>query len=163
MRSTLAGLTVSLVLAVAPSVSEAADLAVGSARLQPIDRSGIRARVAFLDAGPSVGLIVTAIATGLDPTQTYFSLVYDVGSLPSGPDACEPTGPLLTAAQMGVGFWQVAPSGVGRLFAVKQGDGYAALEDIGAMSIRVVQGAPPAGFVLQACGRVRSKDFQLKP
>lgn len=156
MRKRLAGIAAGLLMALMWSASVAADLGIGSARLHPIDQSGIRARVAFLDTGSPVGgLIVSAIATGLDPAQTYFSLVYDTGSAPSGPGACAPSG-LLTPAQMSVGFWNVASDGTGTLFAAKQGDGYVPLDEIGAMSIRIVLGPPPAGFVLQACGRVRS-------
>ena len=157
MRTRRAGIAAGLLMALAWSTSAATELAVGSARLNEIDGSGIRARVAFLDTGsPSGGLIVSAIATGLDPTQTYFSLVYDTGSAPNGPGACLPTGPALTADQMEVGFWKVARTGVGTLFVVKRGDDYVPLDEIGAMSIRIVLGPPPAGFVLQACGRVRS-------
>jgi hypothetical protein len=146
----------------AGSTAAATEPAIGSARLNEIDDSNIRARVAFLDTGgPAGGLVVSAVATGLDPTQTYFSLVYDTGSLPSGPGACLPTGPALTAEQMEVGFWKVARNGVGTLFVVKRGDDYAPLDAIGAMSIRIVLGPPPAGFVLQACGRVRSVGHPL--
>lgn len=162
MRTRLAGIAAGMVLALAGSTSTATELAIGSARLNEIDDSNIRARVAFLDTGsPAGGLIVSAIATGLDPTQTYFSLVYDSGSPPSGPGACLPTGPALTADQMEVGFWKVARNGVGTLFVVKRGDDYVPLDEIGAMSIRIVLGPPPAGFVLQACGRVRSVGHPL--
>jgi hypothetical protein len=143
--------------AVTWSATAAAELEVGSSRLGPIGGSGIRARAAFLDTGhPATGLIVSAVATGLDPSQTYFSLVYDTGSAITGPLACLPTGPSLTADQMNVGFWKVSPRGEGTLFAVKQGDSYVPLDEIGAISIRIVLGPPPEGFVLQACGGVRS-------
>ncbi len=157
MRTRLAGIAAGMVMALAWSTSAAAELAIGSARLNEIDDSGIRARVAFLDTGsPAGGLIVSAVASGLDPTQTYFSLVYDTGSAVTGPGACLPTGPALTEDQMEVGFWKVARNGVGTLFVVKRGDDYVPLDEIGAMSIRIVLGPPPAGFVLRACGRVRS-------
>ena len=96
--------------------------------------------------------------TGLDPEATYVSLVYDSGAVPSGPLACEPGNFQLDGTQMFVGFWKVEADGTGTLFGVKTGDSYAALDSVGAMSIRVVQGPPPAGFVLQACGRVHEDD-----
>ena len=157
MRTRRAGIAAVMAMALTWSPAAATELAIGSARLNEIDDSGIRAHVAFLDTGSAAGgLVVSAVATGLDPTQTYFSLVYDTGSLPSGPGACLPTGPALTADQMEVGFWKVARNGIGTLFVVKRGDDYVPLDEIGAMSIRIVLGPPPAGFVLQACGRVRS-------
>jgi hypothetical protein len=157
MRTRQAAIAAGILMALAWSTATATELAVGSARLNEIDDSGIRARVVFLDTGSAAGgLIVSAVATGLDPTQTYFSLVYDTGSAPSGPGACLPSGPALTADQMEVGFWKVARNGVGTLFVIKRGDDYVPLDEIGAMSIRIVLGPPPAGFVLQACGRIRS-------
>jgi hypothetical protein len=131
----------------------------GSADLNPIDESGIRARIAFLDSGsPQNQLVVAGVATGLDPTQTYVTLVYDREAAFEGPLACVPsrTPSPLTSDQMIVGFWTVAPDGTGSLFAVKTGVSYVPLREVGAASIRVVLGPPPAGFVLQACGQVQA-------
>jgi hypothetical protein len=55
---------------------------------------------------------------------------------------------------MAVGFWQVAADGTGTLFATKTGEAYAPLATFDAVSVRVVLGPPPAGFVLQGCGQV---------
>lgn len=131
--------------------------ATGRARLHQISRSGIRARILFLDSGsPDNGLVVSGRATGLDPTQMFFTLVYDTGALPGGPEACLPSSAnQLTGVQMQVGFWKVYADGTGTLFAIKAGDSYVPLSDIGATSVRHVVGPPPEGFVLQACGRVR--------
>ncbi len=146
----MAGLFVALVA----STSAAAEPATGAARLHPIERSGVQARVLFLDTGsPEQGLLVSGHAAGLDPAQTYVSLIYDTGAVPGGPQACTPTG-ALSPAQMVVGTWQVAADGTGTLFAVKTAAGYAAVETFDAVSVRVVLGPPPAGFVLQACGQV---------
>lgn len=137
------------------SVSAFAEPATGAARLHPVDGSGVQAQILFLDAGsPEHGLVVSGRATGLDPGQAYFSLVYDLGAVPGGPLACEPTSPALSPAQMAVGFWQVAADGTGTLFAFKTAGAYAPLDAFDAVSVRVVQGPPPAGFVLQACGQV---------
>jgi hypothetical protein len=144
-----------LATALLTTTSAAAEPATGAARLHPIDRSGVRARIVFLDTGsPDQGLVVSGQAAGLDPAQTYVSLIYDTGAVPGGPRACEPTGPTLSPAQMIVGTWQVAADGTGTLFAVKTAAGYAALESFDAVSVRIVVGPPPAGFVLQACGQV---------
>jgi hypothetical protein len=128
---------------------------VAVARLQPVDQSGIHALVVLVDTGRE--LRVHALAQGLDPNQRYVSLVYDTGSRPSGPGACEPTSAALSAAQMFVGDWEPVGRGVRTLQAVKTGDSYAPLSAIGTMSVRVVVGPPPAGFVLKACGRVQTQ------
>jgi hypothetical protein len=140
---------------VSPLVASAVP-STGAARLTAIDASGVQARILFLDTGsPQNGLVVSGFATGLDPTQLYISLVYDAGSVPGGPTACVPTGnPPITATQMAVGFWTVAENGTGTLFAIKSGDSYFPLSDIGTMSVRIVLGPPPEGFVLESCGRV---------
>lgn len=155
MKLTLIATGLGFLLIVASSMPVHADLASGGARLHQVDRSEVQARFAFLDTGTlEHGLVVSATATGLDPTQAYFSLVYDVASVPGGPQACVPGSGALTQAQMALGFWQVSADGTGRLFAQKTGDGYAPLAEIGAVSVRVVVGPPPAGFILQACGQV---------
>ena len=95
---------------------------LGLALQQEVDSSGIRGRILFLDTGGAeTGLIVSGRARGLDPAVTYISLVYDVGSVAIGPNACLPTSGILDEVQMFVGVWQVGPSGNGRLFAQKAG------------------------------------------
>jgi hypothetical protein len=65
--------------------------ATASAQQHPINNSGIQAEILFLDTGSDVqGLVLAGRATGLDPTQTYFSLLYNTGSVPGGPSACTP-------------------------------------------------------------------------
>ncbi len=149
-------LALQIVGAAAPVAATAADQAIGKSHLQQIEQSGVRARILFLDSGSAdTGLVVSGEATGLDPQASYFSLVYDRGARPRGPGACLPGGdPPLTGDQMGVGFWQVGPDGTGTLFAIKTGSAYVPLDDVGAVSVRIVLGPPPEGFVLEACGRV---------
>lgn len=129
------------------------DLSIGTARLREINESGIKARIVFLDTGSQ--LIVIGKASGLDPNEDYISLVYNVGSVPSGPTACTPTDGTLTSDQMNVGMWTVANNGTGSLFAVKTEEFYAGLNEIGTMSVRVIDNQPPPD--LQACGRVQEK------
>ncbi|MCI0455091.1 MAG: hypothetical protein L0Y68_08865 [Candidatus Dadabacteria bacterium] len=133
------------------------DQATGSARLHQIDQSGIEATIIFLDSGPPLNtLVISGEASGLDPEQTYISLIYDKDALPGGPNACVPsTFPSpLSGDQMSVGMWIVTGDGTGTLFAIKTGPFYAPLSEIGAMSVRVVDPVPPPD--LQACGRVHS-------
>jgi len=134
--------------------------ATGSARQTPINGSGIQAEILFLDTGSDVnGLVVSGRATGLDPTQTYFSLLYNVGSIPGGPVACTPApppAPQISFAQMFINFWTVAPDGTGTLFRQKTGSAYVALSDVATVSIRKVTPGmnPPFFNILQACGEI---------
>jgi hypothetical protein len=126
----------------------------GAARLHQIHKSGITARIVFLDTGdPSTGLIVSGTATGLDPEDIYITLVYDDGSVPGGPRACEPPPDNdQTDAQMFVGTWTVAPDGTGTLNATKTGASYVPLDDISTVSVREVVGVGLPE--LEACGEV---------
>jgi hypothetical protein len=126
----------------------------GASRLHQINRSRITARIVFLDTGdPSTGLIVSGTATGLDPDDTYITLVYDTGSVPGGPRACEPPPDNdQTDAQMFVGTWVVRPDGSGTLNATKTGASYVPLDDISTTSVREVVGAGLPE--LRACGEV---------
>ena len=149
-------LTSFLVTGVLFSASAFDNPSTGSARLHQINHSGITARIVFLDTGdPSTGLIVSGTAEGLIPGMTYITLVYDTGSVPGGPRACEPPPDNdQTDAQMFVGVWSVAPDGTGRLNATKTGASYVPLDDIATTSVRKVVGPGPAGALLQACGEV---------
>ena len=134
----------------------------GAANLHQIDRSGISARISFTDTG-SV-LRVTGSATGLTPGQHYFSLLYDNGSIPSGPIACEPSSSNdITFQQMLVGFWTVNADGTGTLSRTLPGtlpgtpfpsSAYVPLSKVHTMSIRHVE----TGFNVQACGEIHTLD-----
>ncbi len=157
MRRFLVLLVVGLAITVTSSVAIFAQQgATGSAQLHPISQSGIRAQINFLDTGSATnGLVVSGNVIGLNPTQAYFSLIYDKRSVPGGPVACEPSSSNpLTLSQMIVGFWTVAANGTGTLFVTKTGSSYVPLTDFDSISVRIVLGPPPEGFVLQACGQV---------
>lgn len=133
----------------------------GFAKLHRINQSGIKAALIFSDNGGA--LRVRGVATGLDPTQTYVTLLYDVGSVARGNSACLPTDNSLTFTQMVVNFWRVDDDGNGTLRVRKTGASYAPLPAVGTASIRrdtqagqpLPSAADPNRFVLQACGKVR--------
>ncbi len=153
-----------LVLLAGASVSLMAGKTLNaSANVRPLPESKILGQISLMDTGgPETGLVVSGEAKGLDPNGTYVSLIYNDGSLASGPNACAPTNGLLDGTQMFVGFWNVGPDGSGKLFALKLGESYAPLADIGTVSIREVQGPAPSGFVLQSCGSVRDGNRTLE-
>jgi len=132
----------------------------GSATLDPFEGSAVRARIAFIDNG--VDLIALGTATGLDPNESYFSNIYDVGSVASGANACEPTifdpdDPRFLLPRMFLGPWQVDAAGIGKLSAVNtnNGEDFVPLRRFRTVSIRrfVAPGSPPQ-TVLEACGEV---------
>ena len=138
------------------SSSVAQEIVVGrSGKMIPAQKTSIDATIVLLDTGSSgSGLVVNGSGSGFDPANTYVTLIYDPGSVAEGPNACSPTSGILDPTQMLVGFWRVDRSGRGRLFAVKSGESYAPLSDIGTISVREVQGPAPGGFVLQTCAEV---------
>ncbi|SRR6266540_3258614 len=139
---------------VVSSDAASAGSATGAARLHPIDRSGVHARINFVDTG-SV-LEVSGTATGLDSSKPYITLVYDNGSVPGGPEACEPTNNSLTFAQMFVGSWQPVGSSTRTLTATKSGPAYAPLSAFDTTSVRQFNAADPEESPLKACGQVHT-------
>lgn len=128
------------------------------ATLVSFNGSGITAEIEFLDTGST--LIVDGEATGLNPTKSYFSLIYSTPG--HGPTACDGT-PLLTERQMVLGFWRVDSEGEGTLHVVKSkstitpalpflgpGNFYAPIGSFHSVSVRNAS----AGFRLEACGDV---------
>lgn len=144
-------LTTSLMTLAAFCPYASGEQATGGAIQTPIQQSGIRGEILFLDTGsPANGLIVSGTATGLNPSASYISLRYDIRSVPGGPRACEPSpSNTLTDAQMFVGFWTVNPDGTGTIFAQLVGDTYTSLTEIGTISIRLASDGS-----LQACGKI---------
>ena len=140
------------------------DVSVGKANLHQIDNSGVKARIQFVDDGTT--LAATGTAAGLDPDESYVTLIYDNGSVPSGPRACQPTifdreDPDFLLATMFIGFWTVDQEGQGTLETINTNFGldYVPLERFRNASVRRVTGPPPEGSVipmteLVACGHV---------
>lgn len=155
----LAGVVLIMLVAVSLVAQAPTGQATASAQQHPINNSGIQAEILFLDTGSDVhGLVLSGRASGLDPTQTYFSLLYNTGSVPGGPNACtpSPSGPPISFAQMFTAFWAVAPDGTGTLFRQKTGAAYVPLSEVATVSIRKVTPGmnPPFFDILQACGEI---------
>ncbi len=155
----LAGVVFIMLVAVSLLAQAPTRQATASAQQHPINNSGIQAEILFLDTGSHVnGLVLSGRATGLDPTQTYFSLLYNTGSVAGGPSACTPSssGPAITSAQMFTAFWTVAPNGAGTLFRQKTGTAHVPLSAVATISIRKVtpEMNPPFFNILQACGEI---------
>ena len=143
------------------------DLSIGQARLTPMDRSGVHANIVFVDDGTT--LVVSGTATGLDPAESYLTLIYDNGSVPGGPDACEPTifdptDPGFLLGTMVIGSWAVDAEGNGSLSAINTnfGANYVALDQFRSTSVRRVLGPPPVPGApppteLVACGHVADR------
>lgn len=119
----------------------------------PVSQSGVQGSIDFTETAGTVQ--ATGTATGLQPSVgRYLSLVYDLGSVPGGPDACEP-GPddEIGLVGMFVGTWAVDGSGNGTL--VQTNPLVASLELVRSVSIRDTQinnGVGPQAVV--ACGQI---------
>ncbi|HEY2933379.1 MAG TPA: hypothetical protein VGK99_16695 [Acidobacteriota bacterium] len=134
-----------------PVSAEDPPVAAAHATQHPMNQSGVKGRIEFTSV-PG-GLLVTGTATGLQPSVgRYVSLVYDLGSVPGGPEACEPTTPM---PGMFVGIWAVDALGNGILIQLAPPAAIAPLSAIDTISIRdtTVNG----GFGVQAvvaCGQI---------
>lgn len=156
----------------------------GTADLNPIDRSGIRALVSVQKIGRTE--TVTGFATGMDPYKAYVSLFYDAGSPGSGPCACIPSNPpppslaatckttdapSVNFSQMVIGYWLPLIGSSTRTLQILKagatdapgGAAFVELEKVGAVSVREdtqlgtpLPSAPdPGRFQLRACGKFK--------
>ncbi len=90
-------------LLVTSGIAFASEATEAEAALASIGNSGVTAEIEWRDTGTS--LQVTGEAEGLNPNAVYVSLIYDLGSVATGPTACDPTSNALTFEQMFMGFW----------------------------------------------------------
>jgi hypothetical protein len=115
----------------------------------PVNLSGVMGRITFVE--DETGVHVEGSATGLEPSVgRYVSLVYDLGSVSGGPEACEPTAPI---PGMFVGIWSVDDAGDGELIQLNAA--LAPLSTIDTISIRdqtINGGFGPEAVV--ACGQI---------
>ncbi len=136
-----------------PEGEDDGGVATGEADLDPLNESGIEGEIEFTDDGST--LTIDGEAEGMDPTappNTYISLIYDNGSVATGPDACEP---VLGLSDMFVGVWVVDEDGEGTLAATNPN----ALGQFRTMSIRDTRingGFGP--LAVAACGVVETDD-----
>lgn len=167
---------------IAPSFAQSGTGSDGTADLNPIDRSNVRALISVQKIGRTAS--ITGFATGLDPYKAYVSLFYDAGSASSGPCACLPSNPpppslaatckttdapAINFSQMVIGYWlPLIGSSTKTLQVLKAGapdapggTAFVELEKIGSVSIREdtqlgtpMPTAPDAArFPLRACGK----------
>ena len=119
----------------------------------------VKAHFKFHDDGTT--LTITGKGNGFEHGESYISLVYGIGSLVEGPEACEPAGSL-AGNLMFVGTWNVSAKGKGTLIQAGPASG-ASLTDIGTISVRRVamlfSPSPSPGVVtinvLESCGEVK--------
>ncbi len=141
------------------------DVAEAEADLDEINESGIEGEIEFTDDGST--LTIVGEASGMDPTApfgTYVSLIYDNGSVATGPDACEPAifdpeDPDFLLPTMFIGVWSVDAEGEGTLAATNTNDGadYVPLDKFRTISIRdtrINDGFGPEAVA--ACGVVET-------
>jgi hypothetical protein len=122
------------------------------ANQHPVNQSGAHGRIAFTQT--MAGLTVTGTATGLAPNTLgrYITLVYDLRSVPGGPNVCEPTVPI---PGMFVGIWTTNAAGNGLLIQTAPPGTIAPLGTIDTVSIRdttINGGFGPQAVV--ACGEI---------
>lgn len=156
----------------------------GTADLNPIGRSGVRALVSVQKIGKTE--TVTGFATGMDPYKAYVSLFYDAGSPGSGPCACIPSNPppaslaatckttnapAVNFSQMVIGYWLPLIGSSTRTLQILKagapdapgGAAFVELEKVGSVSVREdtqlgtpLPSAPdPGRFQLRACGKFK--------
>lgn len=147
---------VGMMMVATSSTGAKADPTTGKANLHPINQSGVKAKISLLDTGNDVtGLIISGTATGLDPNEVYFSLLYDNPRVPGEAHSCNLAGNLLDFEEEFAGRWSVAPDGTGTLFLTKFSSSYVPLSRLDAISILRQEGdRPPESFELVACGKI---------
>jgi hypothetical protein len=138
-------------VAAGATVQAQGDVTAG-ANLHPVNQSGVMGSITFTQT--EAGLVVTGTAKRLAPSTVgrYVTLVYDVGSVSGGPEACEPT---VELPGMFVGIWASDAAGNGLLIQLAPPGAIAPLGTFDTVSIRdtTING----GFGVQAvvaCGQV---------
>ena len=159
MRKLFVSLTVLIgtVMIVTSSIGAQAGPSTGKAQLHPINHSGIKAKISFLDTGNDVtGLIISGTVKGLDPNESYVSIIYDNPNVPGdGGPSCSLADNLLDFEEEFAGRWTVESDGTGTLFLTSTTSAYVPLSRIDAVSILRDEGdRPPESFELVACGKV---------
>lgn len=148
-------------LSPAAEVSTTTTQTTARAIVKEFQDSDINAVITFNQSDTT--LTVVGTGHGFRRNRVYVSLVYDPGSVPTGPSACLPTSAnQLTFTQMILGYWLPLGSRNRTLSVVKTGASFAPLNQIGTTSVRrdrtpdlPLPPAPdPNRFRLKACGAV---------
>lgn len=159
MRKLFVSLTVLIgtIMIVTSSIGAQAGPSTGKAQLHPINHSSITAKISLLDTGNNVtGLIISGTARGLNPNESYVSIIYDNPNVPGeeGP-SCILADNLLDFEEEFAGRWSVDPDGTGTLFETNVTSAYVPLSRLDAISILREEGdRPPESFELVACGKI---------
>jgi hypothetical protein len=146
---------VGMALVATSSVGAQADPSTGKAQLHPINQSGVKARISFLDTGNDVtGLVINGTASGLDPDKVYFSVFYRNSAAAGGPRACVLDRGFDDELDF-AGQWVVNADGTGTLFRTNVTSAYAPLSTFLTVSVLCapVLGRPET-FELVACGKI---------
>ncbi len=141
-------------LLVTSGIAFASEATEAEAALASVGNSGVTAEIEFRDTGTS--LQVTGEAEGLNPNVVYVSLIYDLGSVATGPTACEPTSNALTFDQMFLGFWQPMGSSERTLTVTKTGSGFTPIGTFATVSVRQVIDFATLNVPVRACGVVEA-------
>src|SRR5262245_43892602 len=99
-------LSIGAVMIATSAVRALSSPSTGSANLHPSHRSGVKARLDFVDSHDEiVGLTITGTATGLDPNKDYVSRLTVNDAVPGGPRACD--GEIIDEERQFTAVWQV--------------------------------------------------------
>lgn len=146
----LIALAVVVVVASFPGIAIAAHQPFDTAQAtqHPVNQSGVQGRIDFTNATGAVA--VSGTATGLKESfGRYVTLVYDVGSVPGGPTACEPT---VLLEGMFVGIWSVDANGSGTLIQLGEVAPIGSFDTVSIRDTEINGGFGPEAVV--ACGEV---------
>ncbi|MDA2920057.1 hypothetical protein MYX76_11300 [Desulfobacterota bacterium AH_259_B03_O07] len=124
---------------------------LGIARLRPVNGSGVRAWVLFVEI-EDIGLEVYGIAQGLDPNEMHVSLVSNKTEMKvSNTGLTDP--PNIPKRKDVVGVWLVDANGTGSLFANLDLN----VLSLDSLPINTVSILRDRDLQPQACGKVRRK------
>jgi hypothetical protein len=146
----VAALLVGLLAGAASADASHEEFATAEATQHPVNQSGVSGRITIIDS--PAGPIYSGTAAGLEPLAPlfrYITLVYDVGSVPGGPTACEPT---TAQAAMFVGTWAVDAEGNGTLIQLAPTEPLDAIDSISIRDTRIDFGFGPEAVL--ACGQI---------
>lgn len=155
MRTQIVAIVFAVPLAagLAAGSAHAAEVVTGHADLHAVNQPGVRGVIDFTET--DAGVQVTGVATGLRSSAgRYTSLVYDRGSVPGGPNACEPSpDDQVGLVGMFVGTWVVDEAGNGTL--IQANPAVARLEQVDTVSIRDTEINNGIGAeAVVACGQI---------